>query len=263
MTEVPYHFTAGKGPILVSMPHVGSEIPQDISGHLTEDAKRSTDTDWYVDQLYDFLEELNYPVIRAINSRYVIDLNRGAEGKALYPGQSETELCPTTGFGGEDLYLAGHLPDSEEVLRRKKLYWQPYHGKIQSELLRIREQYGYAILWDAHSIQNRVPRFFDGQLPDLNIGTGNGTSCIQAIADLVLEKGQRSDYSTVLNGRFKGGYITRHYGKPEDSIHAVQLEISQIAYMDEAPLFEFRQDKAQQLRPTLRQMMTAVERFFS
>lgn len=261
MTEQKFHFTAGKGPILVSMPHVGYRIPDMIARHLTESGKRSTDTDWHVDQLYDFLGEFNCSVIRAAYSRYVIDLNRGAEGKALYPGQSETELCPTTGFGTEDLYLDGKTPDSPEILRRKEIYWQPYHDKIRAELIRIKQEYGYAILWDAHSIQSQVPRFFDGQLTDLNIGTGNGTSCDPKLSQQIYEMGATSPYTTVLNGRFKGGYITRNYGRPRDNIHAIQMEISQITYMDEAPTFAFHEERAAKLRPILRQMFSQLIAF--
>ncbi|WP_417623854.1 N-formylglutamate deformylase [Paremcibacter congregatus] len=258
----PYHFTKGRGPILVSMPHVGLDLPEDIAATLTEEARKLTDTDWYVDRLYDFLGDLDCSVIKARYSRYVIDLNRGEAGQALYPGMSETELCPTTGFGTEPLYLEGQVPGPEEVARRKALYWQPYHDQIAAELARIRQEFGFAILWDAHSIQSHVPRFFDGRLPDLNLGTGNGVSCDPALAELLREIGEASDYSTILNGRFKGGYITRHYGDPAANIHAVQMETSQITYMDEAPDFTFQEVRAARLRPVLKDMMRQCKTFF-
>ena len=240
------------------MPHVGTRIPPEIFEKLTAPARQLTDTDWHVDHLYDFLKEYDCSVIKANYSRYVIDLNRGAEGKALYPGQSETELCPTTGFGTEALYLAGKAPNRDEIIRRKEQYWQPYHDKIKAELHRIKQTFGYAILWDAHSIQSHVPRFFDGQLPDLNIGTADGLSCDPALARRLYDLGKASPYSTVLNGRFKGGYITRNYGNLAQNIHAIQMEIAQITYMEEAPSFTFQQDRAEKLRPTLKDMIACV-----
>ncbi len=261
MPEQPFHFTPGRGPVLVSMPHVGVDLPDDIAAGLTDAARKLTDTDWHIDRLYDFLGEFDCSVVRARHSRYVIDLNRGAEGKALYPGQSETELCPTTGFDGAALYCAGKEPDQDEILRRKQTYWQPYHDQIRRELERIKAEYGYALLWDAHSIQSRVPRFFDGKLPDLNLGTGNGISCAPAMADMLFRTGQQSGYSVVLNGRFTGGYITRHYGDPDRNIHAVQMEIAQITYMDEAPTFQFREERAEMLRPVLYRMFSQLTAF--
>ena len=237
------------------MPHVGTEIPAEVAEQLTEDALHSVDTDWYVDQLYDFTDSLDCSVISARYSRYTIDLNRDADGAILYPGQSETELCPTYSFDSNSLYLDDVFPSDQEILRRKAAYWQPYHDTIRAELERIKSKFGYALLWDAHSIQSEVPRFFEGKLPDLNLGTGNGSSCSETTAKALLEIGEDSPYKTVLNGRFKGGYITRHYGKPENDIHAVQMEISQINYMDEAPVLRFHEDKAEQLRPTLNAML--------
>jgi len=261
MTMQPFHFTPGRGPVLVSMPHVGVDLPPEVAAGLTDAARKLPDTDWHVDRLYDFLGEFDCSLIRARHSRYLIDLNRGAAGKALYPGQSETELCPTTGFDSRPLYQPGQTPGPEEVQRRKQIYWRPYHDRIRTELTRIKHEYGYAILWDAHSIQSRVPRFFEGRLPDLNIGTADGASCAPALAEMLLETGAKSGFSTVLNGRFKGGYITRHYGDPQNNIHAVQLEIAQITYMDEAPTFQFREERAEMLRPLLREMMTRAAGF--
>ncbi len=263
MTEQVFHFTQGSGPLLVSMPHVGTHIPSNISDKLSEHALKITDTDWHVDQLYNFLGQIGASVLRATHSRYIIDLNRGADGTALYPGQSETELCPTTGFDSAPLYRDGMIPDETEILKRRKAFWLPYHQMLKNELERIKQQYGYAILWDAHSIKSRVPRFFDGQLPDLNIGTGNGISCDPGLAETLLKAGQNSDYSTVLNGRFKGGYITRNYGDPTNNIHAIQMEISQFTYMDEDHPFPFREEKAELLRPTLKKMITKILDYLS
>ncbi|WP_417320539.1 N-formylglutamate deformylase [Emcibacter sp.] len=254
MEDELYHFTPGSGPLLVSMPHVGTEIPGEIAGQMTEQAQKVPDTDWHVDRLYDFLEDMELPVLKARYSRYVVDLNRDAEGGALYPGQSETEVCPTSTFDHLPIYKNA-VPETEEISARIGLYWRPYHDRLGQELERIRNEYGYALLWDAHSIRSQVPRFFDGHLPDLNIGTGAGSACADNIADALMDIGETSNYSTVMNGRFKGGYITRHYGDPSRHIHAVQMEISQVNYMDEQPPYGFRDDLARDLRPVLRAMM--------
>lgn len=248
-----FHFRQGNSPLLVSMPHVGVRLASEITTGLIDHDRAIMDTDWHLDQLYDFLTDMNVSLLRAEYSRTVIDLNRG--GLALYPGQSETELCPTTTFDNQALYYDGCEPDSAEILRRRKKYWQPYHDRLRAELDRIKTQYGYALLWDAHSIKSHVPRFFDGKLPDLNLGSGGGVSCDPALDDDLLAIGTASPYSTVLNGRFKGGYITRHYGDPDNDIHAIQLEISQITYMDETPGFEFREARAAGLRPVLKAMI--------
>ncbi|WP_321396313.1 N-formylglutamate deformylase [Emcibacter sp.] len=255
MTADIFYFSPGSGPLLVSMPHVGTEIPADIAGRLTEEALGVPNTDWHVDRLYDFLGDMDLPVIRARYSRYVVDLNRDAEGAVLYPGQSETEICPSSMFDNLPIYRNGQPVGEQEVAARIGLYWRPYHDKLRQELERIRAKYGYALLWDAHSIRSHVPRFFDGQLPDLNIGTGAGLACAVNVAAELLEIGLASKYTTVMNGRFKGGYITRHYGDPARKIHAVQMEISQATYMQEDQPYAFEVGKAERLRPVLRQMM--------
>ncbi|VAV90209.1 N-formylglutamate deformylase [hydrothermal vent metagenome] len=251
-----FHFRQGNSPLLVSMPHVGVRLAPEMMADLNDPDRAIMDTDWYLDQLYDFLPDMGISLLRAEYSRTVIDLNRG--GVALYPGQSETELCPTTTFDNQALYRAGCEPDGAEILRRRKKYWQPYHDRLRAELDRIKAQYGYALLWDAHSIKSHVPRFFDGQLPDLNLGSGGGVSCGPALADGLLAIGVASPYSTVLNGRFKGGYITRHYGDPDHDIHAIQLEISQTTYMDEAPAFTYQNSRAVHLRPVLKAMISSL-----
>ncbi len=257
MPEPVFHFSRGNGPLLVSMPHVGTNLPPAVQEKLTEQGRKVTDTDWHLDKLYDFLADMGVSILMAHNSRSVIDLNRDAGGKLLYPGQNETELCPTTSFDNQPLYQKGLAPDQAEILRRKDIYWQPYHDKISRELDRIKAQFGYALLWDAHSIQSHVPRFFEGVLPDLNLGTGNGTACAAEMAQKLCAIAKESDFSAVLNGRFKGGYITRHYGNPAQNIHAFQLEISQITYMDEEPTFAFQEERAKKLRPTLKKMIEA------
>lgn len=245
----------GDSPLLVSMPHVGTYIPDDIARHMGEGVRAVPDTDWHLDRLYDFLADMRANVIMATHSRYVVDLNRSRAGSALYPGQSETGLCPLDSFTGQPLYLGGHEPDGTEIERRIERYWQPYHDRIAAELSRIKDRYGYALLWDAHSIKSHVPRFFEGRLPDLNLGSGGGMTCDPDLSKRVHDLARKSDYSTALNGRFKGGYITRHYGNPAANIHALQLEIAQCTYMDENAPYGFCEVRAQKLRPLLRQML--------
>lgn len=250
-----FHFSQGHGPLLISMPHVGTDIPPEVDQYLSEKGRQLTDTDWHLDRLYDFPAAMGVSTLMARHSRTVIDLNRPADGSGLYLGQNETELCPTTAFDNQPLYQEGCAPDGAEIQRRKETYWQPYHDRLRAELDRIKKQYGYALLWDAHSIKSHVPRFFDGQLSDLNLGSGNGLSCSAELAEGLFSIAASAPYSTVLNGRFTGGYITRHYGQPDRNIHAIQLEISQITYMDEAPAVIFREELAARLRPTLKAMI--------
>ena len=221
------------GPLLVSFPHSGTEVPELIRQRFTGAAQRLADTDWYVPELYEFLARLPVSTVTANYSRYVVDVNRPAEGAALYPGQRETELCPTSTFADQPIYRDGELPDEDEVALRREIYWQPYHQTISAELERIKAIHGYALLWDAHSIAAQVPRFFDGVLPTLNLGTADGQSCDPPLAEDLHSVMQKSGFTSVHNGRFKGGFITRHYGDPRASIHAVQMEIAQSAYLSD------------------------------
>ena len=250
-----FNFHQGSGSLLVSMPHVGLEIPDDIKENMTDAALSMIDTDWYIGELYDFLVEMDVSILSAKYSRYVVDLNRGTDGVSLYPGKKVTGLCPLTTFDDQPLYISGHEPDT--ALRTEQ-YWQPYHNKLSAELARIKNKFGRAMLWDAHSIKSHVPQFFDGQLPDLNLGTGNGVSADHTVVNKLDDVITKSDYSAALNGRFKGGFITRNYGDPKNNIHAVQLEISQITYMDEAPEIKFRDDLANRLRPVLRSLIETM-----
>ncbi len=259
MAAEPFLFRSGRTPLLVGMPHVGTYIPDDIAADLTDHAMTVPDTDWHVDLLYDFLDDLGASVIAATHSRYVVDLNRAPDGADLYPGRDTTELCPTTSFHREPLYRDGRGPGEVEVARRVSLYWEPYHTALGAELERLKAMHGVALLWDAHSIASEVPRFFEGRLTDLNIGTDGGASCDPALARHVMDvAGAVPGYSAVLDGRFRGGYITRHYGRPDEAVHAVQLEQSQRTYMDEAPPFAFRDDLAAAVRPALRAMLEAA-----
>jgi N-formylglutamate deformylase len=251
-----FRYRRGTSPLLVSVPHAGTYIPAEIRARLTEAAIALPDTDWHVDRLYDFLDGLGASVLVATHSRYVIDLNRPPDNANLYPGQDTTGLVPIDTVARAIVYLPGETPGEREVLARRAQYWQPYHDQLARELARIRAEHGYALLWDAHSIPSEVPRFFSGRLPDLNVGTNGGASCAPAIEAAVFAAAERAaGYSAVLNGRFKGGHITRHYGRPAERIHAIQLELSQRTYMNEPPPFEFREDLAAQVRPALRRML--------
>jgi N-formylglutamate deformylase len=248
-----YRFRRGNTPLLVSMPHTGTHVPEWLEPRLTRAAKALPDTDWHLEPLYDFLDELGASVLVATHSRYVVDLNRPPDDANLYPGQDTTGVVPVDTFHKEPLYLPGFPPSEAESRSRIEQYWKPYHAKLVETLDSLKSEHGYALLWDAHSILSVVPRFFAGRLPDFNLGTADGKSCGPGIGDALLAK--ISGYSKVLNGRFKGGYITRTYGKPADAIHAVQLELSEAVYMEEKPPFRFRDDMAKKVRPLLRALL--------
>jgi len=254
-----YHYTPGSIPLLVSMPHVGTDIPDDIARAMAPCALVKADTDWHLAQLYGFLAEMGASTLAARWSRYVIDLNRPAENTNLYPGQDTTGLCPVDTFGREALYRAGQAPDDAEVQRRLALYWQPYHARLRAELDRMLALHGTVVLWEAHSIASIVPRFFDGKLPDLNFGTADGVACAPGLADAVTQVARADGaYTVAVNGRFKGGHITRHYGQPAARVHAIQLEMCQCTYMDETAPFAYRPDLAGQVQPLLRRMTQAA-----
>lgn len=255
----PFSFVRRDAPLLVSMPHVGLEVPEDIAARFTEEAKILPDTDWHVDRLYDFLEALGATVIAAHYSRYVVDLNRAPDNRALYKGANNTELCPTSTFFEKPIYREGEAPDEAEVAARREAYWRPYHDKLGEAVRELLDQHGRVLLWDAHSIRSRVPRFFEGQLPDFNLGTADGTSVDPALAEALADAaGEIEGYSHVVNGRFKGGYITRSHGAPDKGVQAIQLELSQATYMEEDPPYSFREDLAAEVRPAIRDLMTAA-----
>jgi len=246
----------GSSPLLVSIPHLGTEIPEALRPHYDPRALAVEDADWHLDRLYDFLPSLGASVLQPRYSRYVIDLNRPPDDTPMYPGASNTELCPTRFFDGTALYAEGKAPLEEEKARRREQYWKPYHEALQAELSRIQQEHGFALLWDAHSIRSEIPWLFDGRLPDLNIGTADGASADASIAKAVVDAAAASpQYSHVLNGRFKGGYITRRYGRPADKVHAVQLEMCQCVYMQETPPYAYVEALARQVQPTLRAMV--------
>lgn len=257
----PFTFHQGTAPLLVSMPHVGTHVPPSISERFTDEARQVPDTDWHLERLYGFARELGASILVATHSRYVIDLNRPPDGASLYPGQSVTGLCPVDTFDDTPIYARGDVPDAAETAARRDAVWAPYHAQLASALERIRAAHGVAVLWDAHSIRSVLPRFFDGRLPDLNLGTADGASCAPELARQLLAIGEASGFSAVLNGRFKGGHITRQYGRPAENVHAVQLEMTQASYMHEALPFDYLPEVAARVQPTLRRMLEAALQF--
>jgi len=253
-------FTLHRGtlPLLVSVPHDGTRVPDALAARLTDAARQVPDTDWHIARLYDFTRAMGASMIVPSHSRYVIDLNRGEDDVSLYPGQNTTGLCPLVRFNGEPVYQAGLEPDEAEVRRRVDAYWRPYHEALRDEIARLHAEHGRVLLWEGHSIKGELPFLFDGRLPDLNLGTAVGTSCLPATqARIEATLGAQDDYGHVANGRFKGGHITRHYGRPEAGIEAIQLEISQRCYMDEAS-FAWDAAKAERLQPLLRRLLEAA-----
>ncbi|MEO6227933.1 MAG: N-formylglutamate deformylase [Thermomonas sp.] len=249
----------GSAPLLVSVPHDGSEIPDALAARMTPSARRAPDTDWHVARLYEVARELGASILVPRWSRYVIDLNRSEDDTSLYPGQNTTGLCPIVRFTGEPVYLPGQAPDVAEVAARIERFWRPYHAALRGELMRLNSRHGRVTLWEGHSIRgSQLPFLFDGRLPDLNLCTANGASCraaLQARLEAVLA-GQ-SQYDWVANGHFKGGHITRHYGDPGNGIDAVQLETSQRCYMDEAT-YGYDSGKAATLQVLLTSLLQAT-----
>ncbi len=258
MTEV-FHFTPGTTPVLISVPHAGTVIPAEMAARMTGEALDLPDTDWHVPRLYDFAAALGAGLVVATHSRYVVDLNRDPTGKPLYQGADNTELVPLSTFGREAVYRPGLAPDESEVAQRVARYWRPYHDKVAAELDALKARFGVAVLWDAHSIPSLVPRFFSGRLPDLNLGSARGTSAAGDLVAAVMKTFETTNaFSSIVDGRFTGGYITRHFGKPQADVHALQLELAEIAYMDEAPPYTFDAARAAPLKSLLERTIAAV-----
>jgi N-formylglutamate amidohydrolase len=249
----------GDSPLIIDVPHAGTHLPDAIAFRLTENARRVPDTDWHVDKLYAFARAADATMLVATHSRYVVDLNRDPSGAALYPNADNTELCPTRTFANDAIYPEGEEPSGDEIAARRSVFFDPYHASLAGEIERVRARHGYAILLDAHSIASEVPRFFAGRLPDLNLGTGHGATCAaqaQALATDVLAHAK--PFTHVVNGRFTGGYVTRHYGRPGNDIHALQLEMAQRAYMDEAAPFRYDPARAAPLIGVLERLVIAL-----
>jgi N-formylglutamate deformylase len=251
-------FTLQRGttPLIISMPHVGQQIPDDVRDKFVARALQVEDTDWFLDRLYAFAADLGASLLVPNESRYVIDLNRPTDNTPMYTGVNTTELCPTRFFTGEPLYREGCDPDASEILRRVEAHWQPYHDALAGELARVRAAHGHAVLFDAHSIKSELPWLFDGTLPHLNLGTVDGRSCAPSLRQaLIATMAAQQHFTHVTDGRFKGGHITRHYGRPQDGVHAVQLEMCWRAYMDEGPPPAWSDARAAEVTPLLRRLV--------
>lgn len=254
-----FSLTPGRTPLLIDVPHAGLGLSPGLEARLTEGGRRLTDTDWHVEKLYAFAAEHGAGLMVATHSRYVVDLNRDPAGKALYPGADNTEICPTRGFDNAPLYRDGETPDAAEVAQRVDGYWRPYHERLAAELAAIHARHGYAILLDGHSIAAEVPRFFEGRLPDLNLGSNDGRSCAPELGKLAYGILSASDrFSHIYNGRFKGGYITRQYGRPDEGYHALQLEMARDCYMDEGNLPHWDAGKAAPLVGLLKRLVDGL-----
>jgi N-formylglutamate deformylase len=252
----------GDAPLIVSLPHVGTHIPDSMKSDYVPRALAAEDTDWHLQTLYAFAIEFGAGVIAATHSRYVIDLNRPPDDAPMYPGASNTELCPTKFFSGDSLYRESRAPDAQEIERRRVRYWWPYHFALRNELDRIRAKHGHVVHWDGHSIRSRIPWLFEGTLPDLNLGTASGASCAPSLRDALMATMQsQSEFTHVADGRFKGGYTTRHYGRPSEGVHTVQMEMCQSTYMNEAPPFSYDETRAERAQIVLRSMLEAALRW--
>lgn len=258
MSHPVFDFQAGTVPLLISIPHLGTEIPETLRADFSDAAQPVADTDWHLDRLYAFARAAGASVLQARVSRYVIDLNRPSSGESLYPGQTTTGLCPGETFRGEPLYRDGKAPDAAAIEQRLDTYWRPYHAQLIAELGRLKGAHGRVLLWEAHSIASVLPRLFDGKLPDLNLGTHGGLSCDASILDAVTTRLTEQPYTWVANGRFKGGFITREYGRPADGVHAVQLEMCQSTYMDETAPFAYRPERAARVGAVVGDMVSAA-----
>ena len=254
----PVEVTRGDGPVVLGIPHTGTWLPDEVFARLTTRGQILADTDWHIERLYDGLLP-GATTVRATFHRYLIDANRDPSGESLYPGQNTTGLVPMTDFDGSPIWTA--TPDPSEIEARRADYHAPYHAALASQLSRVRERHGVAILYDCHSIRSHIPFLFEGRLPDFNIGTNGGTTCAPQIeAAVTAICAQAKGYDSVLNGRFRGGWSTRHYGQPARGVHAVQMELAQATHLTtEAPPFAYDPAKADRLRPHLREILETLE----
>lgn len=243
-----YRYYPGLYPVVVNVPHAGTQIPPLLGDRFTPEARLLPDTDWYVDKLYNFARDMGVHLLVSMNSRYVVDLNRNKQPETLYPGCFNTEVIPQFTFEQKPIYNKGDEPDKLELQERISAYWQPYHYKLLKILQFCIERHGHVVLLDAHSIKSQVPSLFEGELPVLNIGTANGESAAADLVEKVMRICHDSPYPSVLNGRFKGGFITRNYGKPNAGCHAIQLEMAQHAYMDEKAPYDYSHEKAGEMQ---------------
>ncbi|MEM9014303.1 MAG: N-formylglutamate deformylase [Pseudomonadota bacterium] len=253
----PVIVARGEGPVILAQPHSGTGMPDNIAARLNTRGRELIDTDWHIDRLYDGLLE-TATVVRARFHRYVIDANRDPSGESLYPGQNTTGLIPRVTFRNEPIWR--DPPDAEDVNKRRLSYHSAYHDALQKEVDRIRAGWGLAVVYDCHSITSRLPFLFEGRLPVLNVGDNSGSTCSAALTAAVMQVCENSHYSHVLNGRFRGGWTTRHYGRPDQRVHAIQMEIAQSAYLkEEATPFDYCTQKAEKLRRTLKTILRRIE----
>lgn len=263
ITDQPaFRLHQGTRPLLLSLPHVGTYVPPGIAAKFTDEARQVPDTDWHLETLYDFAVELGASVLVATHSRYVIDMNRPPDNTNLYPGQNTTSLCPVDTFDDTPVYLPGQAPDDAEIQQRVDQVWRPYHQAVATELARLRSQHEVVAMWEGHSIRSVLPRLFEGTLPDLNLGTARGASADDGLAKRLLAIAtSQPRYTAALNGRFTGGYLTREYGRPEQGVHTVQLEMTQCSYMEEKLPFAYLPERANQVKPLLREMLETALAF--
>jgi N-formylglutamate amidohydrolase len=254
-----HEIARGDSPLIIDVPHAGTHVPAELAADLTPAAHALPDTDWHVEKLYGFARGAGATLVVATHSRYVVDLNRNPTGASLYPGADVTELCPTRTFANESVWTEATAPDEAQIAARRMRYFDPYHAALAAEIERLRARHGHAVLLDGHSIRSEVPRFFAGRLPDLNLGTANGASCapgVQAASSQILDAAP--GFTHVVNGRFKGGHVTRHYGRPAEQVHALQLEIAQSCYMDERPPYRWDAQRAAALEAVLARLVDAL-----
>lgn len=260
----PFEVKRGTSPVILGLPHTGTDVPEDIWARLNDNGRILADTDWHIHQLYDGLLD-NVTTVRASFHRYCIDANRDPEGVSLYPGQNTTTLIPTTDFDGLAIWKDGEAPGESDIADRIMRFHKPYHDALAAEITRVKAIHGVAILYDCHSIRSHIPFLFEGKLPDFNIGTDLGKTCAPAIEAAAVDVTQNATgYTSILNGRFKGGWTTRHYGKPETGVHAIQMELAQSTHLvTESLPFAFDQAKAEQLRAHLKNLLQRLEQIAS
>ena len=252
----------GSSPVILAFPHTGTHVPADIWEKLNDNGRILADTDWHIEKLYAGLLP-NATTVEAKFHRYVIDANRDPSGTSLYPGQNTTSLVPLSDFDGKAIWKEGQEPDEAEVNRRLSEFHAPYHAALAAEIARVKAQHGIAVLYECHSIRSHIPFLFEGTLPDFNIGTDMSTTCDAAIEAVAVEvTSQAEGYSSILNGRFKGGWTTRHYSKHGENIHAIQMELAQSTHLKtEEPPFDLDTAKAERLRNHLKRILTGIEQF--
>lgn len=244
--------TTKRVPILISSPHSGTAFPEEIRGHYNPEAIAAPDdTDWFIDKLYDFAPSLGITMIAARYSRWVIDLNRDPESNPLYDdGRVITDLCPTMSFMEEPIYKEDQLPNRKEIDRRLGQYYWPYYFKLQSLLNDLKKEFGQVLLWDAHSIRQYVPTIRKELFPDLILGDNDEKSASEDLIKTSLDKLGESRLKLNHNNPFKGGHITRYFGKPSDNQHALQLEMTKINYMNNDEL-QYNEERAAIIRSIL------------